>query len=301
MIKTITVTNDKSESVVLDLRSPEQSGFFIRGITGLGPVKADINTTESLSFDGSQYNSARLTQRNIVFDIGFLEKPTIEDVRLLSYKYFPIKRRITIEVETDNRTLRTIGYVESNEPSIFSKDEGSTISVICPDAYFRSLATTVVNFSSITSQFEFPFSNESLTENLIVFSDLEVDPQSNVVYTGEAPVGFRMYIHVTGPVGTFTVYNLGTREYMVLDADILEALTGSALIAGDEIIISTVKGDKYVTLIRDGEYLNILNALGPDSTWFTLSRGDNVIYYVAESGEANLQFRIEFEIVYEGV
>lgn len=301
MIKTITVTNQLSESVVFDLRSPEQSGFFVRKVDGLGPSKATINMSDSLSLDGSVFNSARLNKRNIVFDLGFLEKPTIEDTRQKLYRCFPIKTKVQIVIETDNRTLITNGYVESNEPNIFSKEEASSVSVVCEDAYLRSLTTVVVNFSAVSSLFEFPFSNESLTEKLIIFGNVVTEPENNVVYTGESPVGFRMYIHATGTVGTFTIYNLNTRESMLIDSDILQSLTGSGIISGDEIIISTIRGNKYVDLVRDGETYNILNSLGPDSDWFSLTRGDNLFYYTAVSGESNLQFRIEYELLFEGI
>lgn len=37
---------------------------------------------------------------------------------------------------------------------------------------------------------------------------------------------------------------------MRIDTDKLEKLTGSGMVAGDEIIISTIKGDKSITLLR---------------------------------------------------
>lgn len=301
MINKISITNHRSETVELDLRSPELSGFFIRGVDGLGPTKSTINTNESLSLDGSTFNSARKEQRNILFRLGFLENPTIEHMRQASYKYFPLKRRIKIVVETDNKIVQTWGYVESNEPDIFSKDESAAISVICPDPYFYSVVSGVVNFSGVTAQFEFPFSNESLTEKLIVFGDVSTEPQQNIFYFGEAEVGFRMYIHANGPVENITIYNLDSGDSMMIDTDILTSLTGEGLDDGDEIIISTLKGQKYVTLIRDGVEINILNALGPDSNWLSLNPGDNVFYYSASSGEINLQFRIEYDTLYEGI
>ena len=301
MIKSITVTNHRSESVVIELRSPEISGLFVRGVDGLGPSKGIINTRESLSLDGSAFNSARKEQRNILFKLGFLEKPTIEDTRQSTYKYFPIKRRIKMTIETDNKTVHTWGYVESNEPDIFSKEEGSTVSVICPDPYFYSVISGVVNFSSVVAQFEFPFSNESLTEKLIIFGEIMTEPQQNVFYEGEAEVGFRMYIHANGPVENITIHNLVSLQSMTIDTDILTALTGEGLDDGDDIIISTLNGQKYVTLIRDAVEINILNALGPDSDWLTLSPGDNIFYYEATSGETNLEFRIEYDTLYEGI
>jgi hypothetical protein len=301
MINTITVTNHRSESVVLDLRNPAPSGFFIRGVDGLGPTKATINTSQSLSLDGSTFNSARQEQRNIVFKLGFLDNPTIEQSRQNSYKYFPLKRPVMITIATDNKTVWTTGYVESNEPDIFSRESGNVVSIICPNPYFYGVSEAVVYFSAITGLFEFPFSNESLTEKLIEFGTLTTEPQQNVLYNGEVSVGFRMYVTISGPVENITIYNISTGQSMLIDTDILTALMGSPLGEGDQIIISTIKGDKYVTLVRDGVGYNILNALGPDSDWFTLERGDNVFYYTADVGETNVKFEIRYQLLFEGI
>ena len=46
MIKSVTITNHLDESIKLDLFNPEESGFIIKNIEGLGPVKANINFKE---------------------------------------------------------------------------------------------------------------------------------------------------------------------------------------------------------------------------------------------------------------
>lgn len=301
MIKTITVTNHLSDSVVLDLRNPEQSGFFIRGIDGLGPGKATINTTESLNLDGSRHNSSRLGERNIVFNLGFLGNPTIEDTRQNSYKYFPIKTLVEILFETDNKTTKISGYIESNEPDIFSKEEGCTISIICTDPFFYSLSNTVINFSSVISLFSFPFSNESLTEKLIDFGSVVAYPQETITYLGDAPIGVKMYVHLLENIDQFTIYNIETREFIKIYSDVVEFMTGKGLTAGEDIVISTIKGEKSILLIRDGEYINILNALSDDSSWLFLEKGANTFYYSSIPSQSDLQFRIEYLDVYEGI
>ena len=42
MIKSVTVVNHLGESLKLDLASPEKSGFIVKSIEGLGPVKATL-------------------------------------------------------------------------------------------------------------------------------------------------------------------------------------------------------------------------------------------------------------------
>lgn len=301
MIQTITVENQLAESVTFILRSPEQSGFFIKSVDGLGPVKATINMSEALSLDGSSFNSARLNGRNVVFKLGFLDNPTIEDSRQKSYQMFPLKSLVKITIVTDNKTVKTEGYIESNEPDIFSNDEGNQVSIICADAYLRSLITTFISFSTVTSLFQFPFSNESLVAKLIVFGEILLTPQQSITYTGEAPTGFIMHIHATGPVHNITIFNLITREFFSINSDTLIEMMGQDIIAGDDIIISSVVGSKYVYLKRDGETYNILNTVSSDSSWFELVRGNNSFYYLTDSGQQNLHFSIEYVALYEGI
>ena len=304
MIKSITVTNYLGDSIKLELGRPEQSGFLIKSVSGLGPSKANINTTEVSTNDGSLFNSARLNQRNIVFEFIFVEsinRESIEDIRQKSYKYFPIKKNVDLLIETDNRIVKATGYVESNEPNIFSSQESAQISIICPDPYFYSIEKTITIFSGIEPLFEFPFENNSLTDNLLEFGEIIVNQEKTVFYKGDSEVGVVIYIHAIGEATNLTIYNALTREVLKIDTDRLEALTGSIIKAGDDIIISTIKGQKFIRLIRDGEYINILNCLGRNFDWFRLVKGDNVFAFIAETGERNLQFRIENSIVYEGV
>jgi len=301
MIKRLIAINYLGESISLDLKDPESSGFFIEEIEGLGPSKANINATEFATNDGAMFNSARVTSRNIILRLGFLFKPSIEAVRYQSYKFFPIKKRVTIIIETDSRLCETYGYVESNEPVIFSKKQTSQISIVCPDPYFYSLYKNVLIFNGELPAFEFEFSNESLTEKMMVFGELINKTEETVYYDGDSEVGVVIKLNAIGGVSNVAIHNTYTYESMEIDTVKLAALTGSAIIAGDEITISTVKGNKYVELLRNGVKTNILNCLNRDADWFQLTKGDNVFSYAAETGTANLQFRIEHQIVYEGV
>lgn len=301
MIKAVTVTNYIGESKRFVLPQPELSGFALFRMEGIGPPKATINTTESVTLDGSSFNSSRAQQRNIVLSLMFLPTPLIEDARHETYKYFPIKQRVTLLIETDRRTVETYGYVESNEVDIFSSVETTQISIICPDPYFYSEGYSSTIFYGIEPAFEFIFSNESLMEPLIEFGYIRNMTEQTVWYEGDAETGVTITIHVVGEVHNITIYNVQTREKMRIDTNKLEALTGRGLSSGDEVIINTVRGEKSVKLLREGLYSNILNCLDKGSDWFTLHKGDNVFTYVADSGAENLQFKIENRTVYEGV
>lgn len=304
MIKSVTITNHIDESIKLDLFNPEESGFIIKSIEGLGPVKANINFKELATNDGSIDNSARLSSRNIVMSLQFMESPTIEETRLKSYKYFPIKRNIKFLIETDSRICETIGRVETNVPTIFSNAEGCQISILCPNPYFYSAGENGTNqtiFYGTEPLFEFPFSNESLTEDLIEFGSIENRTEGTIYYDGDTEIGITIQIHAVGEAEGLVIYNTKTREIMRINDDKLKSLMGSGIQAGDEITITTSRGEKGIYMLRSGVTTNILNSLEKPIKWFQLSKGDNTFAYTASAGLTNLQFRIENKVIYEGV
>lgn len=331
MINSVTVTNYLGNSITLTLSSPEESGLIVKEITGLGPSDANINTTEVATQDGSIYNSARLNERNIVFDLQFLHKPDIESTRHLTYKYFPIKKRVKLTFNTDYRDTYIYGYVEKNEPDIFSKDEGCQISIICPDPYFYSSELITKVFSGIEPLFEFPFENDAKNSELggllsigrhlpfprlgcepfgsrvdintpvIEMSKLNVDSYANIVYDGDAETGVTMNIHALGPVKNLRIASLRTNGLITIDDEKLEAITGKGIVANDDIIITSQPGNKTVTLLRNGERTNILNCLDKHTEWFTLTKGDNEFMFVADEGMLNVQFSMSYNLLYEGV
>lgn len=304
MIKSVTITNHLDESIKLDLFNPEESGFIIKSIEGLGPVKANINFKELATNDGSIDNSARLSSRNIVMNLQFMESPTIEETRLKSYKYFPIKRNIKFLIETDSRICETIGRIETNTPTIFSNAEGCQISILCANPYFYSAGengTNKTTFYGTDPVFEFPFSNESLTEDLIEFGSIENRTEASIYYDGDAEIGITIQIHAVGKAEGLVIYNTKTRDIMRINDDKLKSLMGSGIQAGDEITITTSRGEKGIYMLRNGVTTNILNSLEKPIKWFQLSKGDNTFAYTASAGLMNLQFRIKNKVIYEGV
>jgi hypothetical protein len=303
MIKSVNITNHRGETLKLEPRSPEKSGFFIRNIDGLGPAKGIINTTEVLSADGSFYNSSRIASRNVIFDLGFYNygQDTIEIIRQNTYRFFPMKRPITIEVETENRFGSAIGYVESNEPNIFSKEEGAIISVICPSAFWEERSLVQTFFSGVEPNFEFPWENPSLTESLIEFGHVFIDTAHSVIYTGDEPTGVEVYVNFLGAVTDLTIINATLGQNMAINSAKIFSQLGSGITAGDIIHINTNKGYKHIHLIRGGVEYNILNALSTLAQWFTIEKGDNVFTYTAATGLSNVQLMVQHRVIYKGL
>lgn len=294
MIKTVIITNYRGESLTLDLADPYRSGYAVTSITGLGPNKATINTTDATTNDGSVYNSARANSRNIVLKLKLMgsDSAEIEALRQNTYKYFPLKKSLTFEIITDQRHGKILGYTESNEPDIFSAEETMQISIVCPYPFFtRADGNNTVMFYGEEPVFEFPFENEG-EDPVLEMGEVHLVTEANVIYNGDQETGVLIVIHALGPAKNISVYNLDTGESMKIKCDML---------TGDDIIISTVKNSKYVRMLRNGMYSNILNQIDKNADWFELKKGDNLFAYTADEGIRNLEFRIENEILYEGI
>lgn len=294
MIKSVTVINYRNESIKLELTNPWETGLAISSITGIGPSKATINTTDLASSDGSIYNSARTNQRNIVISFKLLPDPVttlVEDTRQRTYRYFPVKRQVTLMFETDNRLCLIDGYVESNEPDIFQKEETAQISILCPDPYFKVKDQTIV-LNGIENLFEFPFSNESTTENLIEMSNTSNLVSNDYIYDGDVDNGCVFRIHASGPVNKITLYNVTTQEKMVIN---------TSMINGDDIYVSSEHGNRYIYRIRNNVREQLLSALDKLTQWIHVTKGVNRFSYSAVSGSNNITIDVDINILYEGV
>lgn len=301
MIKSVVITNHNEESVEIELANPNpQVGLIVTSIDGLGPPQASINTID-VAFDGSLFSSARLQARNIVFNFRLFEAPSIEEVRTRVYRYFPVKKRVQIEVKSDVKSVYAYGYVEHTEPDIFSSEESMQVSVVCPDPYFYDLAGSITLFAGTHPLFEFPWSNESLTEKLIEFGMMYENSEALIQYNGDIDTGLVIYIHATGTPGNITIYDRTTQEIMEIDVERVATISGVAFGEGDDIIVSTVRGDKYCRLLHEGEYYNIIGAIKKGSKWFSLTAGVNSFAFSAESGEVSLSTTFTYRNAYGGI
>lgn len=309
MIKSVTVTNPKGEALVLELENPDKSGLIVKSIEGLGPPKATINGQELATSDGMYYSSARAQTRQIIFTLVMKDRTadskygylSIEDCRHLTYQYFPLKKEITIHIRTDTSILYCKGYVESNEPNIFSKDESAVISIICPDPWLYTDGGGDTIFSGTQPAFEFPFSNESLDSKMIEFGEIWLDTRAILNYRGTVDTGVLITIHAFDQAENIKIYNVDTREQMIIDTGKIYEISGESFSGTDDIVISTVRGDRYCRLLRGGKYTNIIGALSKDSDWFQISAGNNGFAFTAENGEENISVTFSYQNAYVGI
>lgn len=173
MIRIVTFSNDYGVeySYNFDNTNEQNGGLLVSSIEGLGPVKAKINMSDLAGTDGQLFNSATLGGRNIVLSVYLSDVEPAEDERQFLYKLFPLKEKVYITIETDNRLVKTEGYVESVEPNIFDEKASCQVSILCESPYLYALSDS---------------NPLSIPENTT----------AAINYTGDVPAGFLMRMQV---------------------------------------------------------------------------------------------------------
>lgn len=308
MFQSMTVTNARGDTLDLPIRNPMATGYNVVAIDGLGPVDAVLQTSNTVTTDGVLFNGARKDEREITINLAYHPSSgkNIEDLRHGTYKYFPEKEEITLVFHADTRSVRTTGIVESNEISIFSEKESSSIVVKCPDPWFRidNELNRITSFSNVEPVFEFPFNwaNNPVGEpKPLWFGDIRNMHSKNIMYDGESEVGVIIRMSFDGPVNNIRIYNEEAGQEIDIFTDKVRQIIADGIRKGDEIVISTIPKQKYVEVIRDGISTNILNAINRDVRFITLHKGSNTIVYSADSGVDAIHMSIENETLYTGV
>ena len=254
MIKSVTIINPFGDDpLVLNLpTSHEEHGIYIQKIEGIGPEKAKINTTSLAMEDGGIFNSAKADIRNIVITLGFYESSilhnSIEDSRHLTYKYFPKKKEITLIFDTDNRTSWINGYVESNTPYIFNKEESCQISIICPDPNFYSMDKHTSGFGGINGKFEFPFENNTAGAALNIVGGLPVENvHVSEVLPSTGIIGDYYYVKKT--VQDIPVYD----EYIYLSTNSFYLIQSNKVLYSADLLIGEINSGYICDIYYEGD------------------------------------------------
>ena len=318
MIKQVIINNGFGEKLTINLPQTEPDhGLFITEIEGLGPVKADINTGKLATSDGDIFNSARANHRDISIHFLYLDSDGVsaEQARLNTYRFFPLKEQVSIYIRTENRYVKTEGYVESNEPDIFSEMSGSTVTINCQSPWFNLVGVNRVDnwgFSNLSESFQFKFTDEPTPS--LIFSEFRAREPYTFYYPGEVRTGVVLSIRGRDKFHQFfrnpTIYNLDTGERLFINTDKIEKMLNPdwnpnvpTIGPGDEIVISSIVGKKYARYIREGETYNILSLLDLDVYWPTLHPGKNTFGYKCNPDDTQFDMKVTMKapILVQGV
>lgn len=276
MLEKVEVLTEQGVLLTLPLQDISQ-GFSVQNIDGLDPVKATIVSSTFGQMDGEQFQSARREKRNIILTLGYepdYTSGTMQDLRKKLYAFFMPKSRVLLRFfQTGEPVVQIYGRVESFDSAKFSQEPTAVISIINFDPDFYNPTPVVLTGNTTASTIETTHS-----------------------YPGSVETGilFRLMINRAN-LTEFTIYHRPPDDTLRS----LEFSTATALQVGDVISISTIPGNKFVTLTRGGVDTSFLFGVSPQSNWISLFPGDNKLRIYAEG--AGIPYQIEYTTKYGGL
>lgn len=267
MLQLVEVRTRQGDLLSLPLED-DSSGFRVADIQGLDPVKANLVSSSFANMDGEEYQSSRREARNVKLQIELDPDPetgdTVYGLRKEIYKFFMPKSEVTFRFYmSDGLEVDIVGRVESCETAMFTQEPAVDISVMCfkPDFY-------------------------ELTPELVPGTTTAGEVPITIEYAGSIETGIQLTLLVDRSLPDFSVYHVPPNdETKTMDFD------NYPLIAGDVLVISTVRGAKGATLTRAGVTTSVLFGISPQSNWIELQPGTNTIRVAAEGADIPLSIQ----------
>lgn len=272
MLNRLDITNRRSMTLSLEMFEND-SGYQIADIDGLDPVKAELVSTSYVNQIGAQYQSSSRGPRDvkIPFDLQPDGVNTFSSLRNNLYTYLLPQSEVRLRFYLDSGLyVDLVGVVETHSSAQFKEDPTVEVGIRC-------------------------FQPDFLDPRVVIHSGNSVASSVNtaITYPGniEASTIIRLYVNRT--LTDFTVYN--TPE----DGILRQLNFSGALVSGDELIISSVKGAKGITLIRSGISSSYLFGRTPQSAWIELFEGVNQfrIYALGDP----IPYELEYVVRYGGI
>jgi hypothetical protein len=273
VLNKVDVTNRKGDVLSLEMEEND-SGYQINTIDGLDPVPANLVSTSYANTDGEQFQSAKRGARNVKIKLD-LDPDFIDDtytsLRQGLYSFFMPKSQISMRFYMSTGLyVDIIGYVEEMSSPMFQQDPNVDISIMC-------------------------FQPDFIDSRIVTIEGLTVDDSTNteIDYPGTIETGTVLTLNVNRVLAAFTIYNMDEAGNLSqLDFD-------GSLLNGDQLIISSLRGSKGITLIRASVSSSYLYGRSAQSSWIEFLEGLNE-FRVYAPGDP-VPYELEYIVRYGGL
>ncbi len=280
-----------ADGVGLEFNSRKYEPFLLNKVDGIYSYNINVSTSTNTMLDGDTYIGSAAKMRNIVLYIT--ESGDHKDNRNMLYKLFKKGTPGTLRyIEGDED--RSIGYyVESVDiESMFSCRSG-VISLLCPDPYFYDAVENHVDMAIWEGQFEFEHEFLEAGEEMGAKQGEKIKAIEN---PSDEPAGMTISLTADAAVTNPYIFCVETSQTM----EVGYTAKTLSMVAGDQLIISTVTGAKNVFLVHEGVTTSVNEYISEDSEFLQLQPGVNTIRFGAATGEDYLQCSLFFRYRYEG-
>lgn len=273
MLDRVDITNARGNVLTLQIED-DDGPYQVVEIEGLDPGKATLVATSSAGSDGEVYQTAKRPPRNIKYKLDFdpdFAPKDYGDLRNDLYRWFMPEASISQRFYTSSGLYVDIdGIVESNDSPQFELDPDANISVMCykPDFIDPRIVTVAGDTVDDTT-------------------NMEID------YPGTVEAGVVLTINFNRAVSEFSIYNSDE------GGRIQQFDFSGSLVSGDTLVVSSLRGNKGVTLTRSGVSSSYLYGRSSQSSWIEFMEGLNQFRVYAEGDP--IPYTLEYRVRYGGL
>lgn len=261
---------------------------------GLHGIDTDIGESESPYMDGVNIETVKALPRGI--ELGFKLVGDVEEAIQFFTSVVKSKQMVTLKETNGEREITVKGVATIPPYTRMMQSCRIVLSVYCGQPYWEDIQQMVAEIAEATGLLYFPEEGQFFTEVGRPFGVLDTDLEKTFVNDGDTDVGMVITMNTYGTVTNPRIScSSGSQNgwWMQINATLED---------DDEVEISTVRGNKYITIngseLYNGEPVtNLLTFYGND--WLQLEQGENTFNITAESGETALHFSIGYKRRFE--
>ena len=284
-------TNNRG--VELDLLN-NQDRFVIVGADNLHGIELDFAESASPYIDGTSVDNVRAASRGIVLTFQF-----VGDVQAGVDLFTSVvkSKQIGYLTETDEngREIRIKGVAKVPPYTRLSDACQIQLELYCGQPYWQDVEAVISQISATIDLLYLPEDGRGFPAEGVPFGEINIERSRTIVNDGDTSVGMAISIVALDSTSNPRIScSTGTQNgwYMELDLD---------MAAGDEVIISTERGNKYITLngsqyVGSTPILSLLTVNGAD--WLQLEQGENT-FNITASDDTLLYFNLAYRRRYE--
>lgn len=283
------------DNQVLDLLN-NRDKFILTAAEGLHGIETEFAENTTPYTDGVTIDSVKALPRGI--ELTFALRGNIKASIDYFTRFVKSKQYVTLREIEGDRDITIKGIATIPPYTRMLQSCKITLSVYCGQPYWEDINYFVETVSEYINLLCFPVAGQYFTVGGRPFGAINTDLTKTFANESDTAVGMIINMVAMGEVVNPRIScNSGAQKgwYMLLNL---------TLQADDELIISTVKNDKHITINGLETYggepiLNYLEWQGED--WLQLETGENTFSVTTEGGatNSNVYFSLQYKGRYE--
>lgn len=282
----------------------ENKLFTITNFDGQTVATTTISSAEITGSDGDTVNNVRTDARTIIIDLTIANGVDVEEAKRAILRVVKIKQRGELIWTQNEKNVSIYGIVENIEMPRWTNQAVMQITLHCEKPYWEDVEEVVQQISDAINLHYFTNSPADMLyfpADGIPFGEIDTIRTKSFYNDGDVSVGLEITILAHDTVTNPIIYDQNGNYFGIgyeIETESGGAGLGSAwasvpfvMQAGDTVVISTHKGQKFV------KYNGVImyDKIKPNSTWLQLAAGDNTFSIDSDDESiANMSFTLTY-------